>query len=171
MASKPLRQDVHDPVWSALHSHPMTKSSAKRIKRTLALHAWLDSPVQTIHTAHDVKDILASTGAMTPPCTPPGLGMTQDRVFHDPGAPPLPNEAQSAPVIDPLTQYFAQASPLKAVAVSPALCLHAPAAGVPPTPLASLVQCLMRPATLPKAVRASVAVLRVQRFQQEQDEP
>ena len=43
------------------------------------------------------------------------LGMTQDLVFHDPGAQPLPNEAQYAPVIDPLTQYVAPASPINAI--------------------------------------------------------
>src|SRR5712691_1190287 len=47
---------------------------------------------------------------------------------------------------------------------STALCLHAPAAGVPPAPRASLGPGLLRPAPLPTAVRARGAVVRVTRF-------
>ena len=82
------------------------------------------------------------------------------------GAQPLPNEAQYAPIIDPLAQYLAQASSVDTVEVSTDICIHDPADALPHAPLTEFVQCVMRAATLPEAVRAVGEVLLVDRFQQ-----
>src|SRR5262249_22876988 len=52
------------------------------------------------------------------------------------------------------------------VQVSIAICIRDPADTLRHAPLAELMQCLIRAAPLPKAVRAIVEVVRVDRFQQ-----
>jgi hypothetical protein len=62
--------------------------------------------------------------------------MRQDALCHHASTPPLPNEAQYPPVIDPLPQYLASASPLNAIEVSTDLCIHDPAHALIHAPLA-----------------------------------
>src|SRR5262245_22891260 len=67
--------------------------------------------------------------------------------------------------MDPLAQHLAQARSVDAVEGSPHIGLHDPAYPLRQAPLAELMPCLMRAATLPKAIRAVVEVLLVDRFQ------
>src|SRR6266851_4102995 len=62
-----------------------------------------------------MEDYIGHHGCNDPALHDPCLGMTSSPFFHDPGAPPLPNEAQYAPIIDSLTQSLAQTSPVDTV--------------------------------------------------------
>src|SRR5712691_10944694 len=113
-----------------------------------------------------MEDYIGHHGCNDTALHDPCLGMTSSPFFHDPGAQPLPNEAQYAPIIDSLTQSLAPTSPVDTVEVSTDICIHYPAAGVPHAPLPELVQCVMGTATPPDAVRAVGEVVLVDRFQQ-----
>jgi hypothetical protein len=109
---------------------------------------------------------LANPGAMVPPCTPPGAGGGQHPCFHAPSPEPFPHETHYPPVMPAVAQRFSQSSPGKAIAVSTHIGIHDPPHPLLHAPLASLRQGRVGAASWPKAIRASVAVWLVERFQQ-----
>ena len=113
-ARTPLWQDVHDPagVSCCLASDDKVIGQAHQAASTL--HAWLNF-LCTPCIQHRMEESIGPYGCNDAAWHNPCCGMTQDLVCHDPGAQPLPQKAQYAPVIDPLTPYGAQASPLNAV--------------------------------------------------------
>jgi hypothetical protein len=97
------------------------------------------------------------------------LGVRQSALFPHAGPQPFPKETQHSSLIDPLAPHLAQACSVDAVEVSTDICLHAPAHTLRHAPLAELVQCRMRAATLSNARRAVVEVLLVDRVYQQRD--
>src|SRR5262245_8257300 len=92
--------------------------------------------------------------------------MVQHPCFHAPGTEPFPNEAQYPPVLHSVAERFPQSSPAHTLEVSTHIGIHDPADPLIHAPLAYLTQCLVGAASWPKAVRAVVEVLLVDRFQQ-----
>jgi hypothetical protein len=94
------------------------------------------------------------------------FGMLSPPFFHDSGPEPWPNEAHSPPVIDSWAERFPPSRPVNTVAVSTHLGIHDPAHPLLHAPLAELMPCLVGATSWPKALRAVVEVVLVDRCQQ-----
>ena len=129
------------------------------------LQAWLDLLLKP-YSKDLMEQAMGPYGGNGAPWHDACVRMVQYSCFHAPGPEPFPNAAPYPSSIDPLAEPFPQSSPVNTVAVSTHIGIHEPAYPLLHAPLASLMQCLVGAASWPQALRAVVAVLLVDHFQQ-----
>ena len=94
------------------------------------------------------------------------LGLEEDVSFQYSRLPPLPDEAQNAPILDPLLEKSLYQAVIQSVEKSTHICVHDPVDPLRPTLLPKRGECLVRAAPGSKAIHEVVKVLFVDGPQQ-----